>query len=168
MLALIKNDEYVSTHRTGSKVKAGENVVMPAMDGWSHGDYSLHLLIPADPVPEGKRIVDTRILNTGEGWKTVHTLEDTSEPTPEEIRENMPPLTARQLRLGLVSASILPAQVDAAIAAIPDEQARAVAEIEWEYATQFERNHPLIDQVGTALGLSPEQIDAMWMTVLEL
>ena len=65
-------------------------------------------------------------------------------------------------------ASIMPAQVDAAIAAIPDDQQRAVAEIEWEYATQFERMHPLIAQVGGAFGLTPEQIDGMWQAAMEL
>lgn len=81
---------------------------------------------------------------------------------------SLPPLTARQLRLGLVGGGILPAQVDAAIAAIPDDNARAVAEIEWEYAMQFERDHPLIEQVSTALGLNVEQIDTMWQAALAL
>lgn len=75
-------------------------------------------------------------------------------------------LSARQLRLGLVAAGILPSQVDAAISAIPDATARAIAEIEWEYASQFERNHPLIEQVGGALGLTPEQVDTMWEQAL--
>lgn len=88
-----------------------------------------------------------------------------SEPEPEL---HFAPLTARQLRLGLVAASILPAHVDAAIAVIPDATDRAVAEIEWEYASQFERDHPLIEQVGAALGLSPEQIDAMWQAAAGL
>lgn len=90
------------------------------------------------------------------------------EPYVEPPAPPLPPLTARQLRLGLVSASILPSQVDAAITAIPDVTARAVAEIEWEYATQFERDHQLIEHVGVALGLTVEQIDAMWQAALEL
>lgn len=77
-------------------------------------------------------------------------------------------LSARQLRLGLIAAGILPSQVDAAISAIPDATARAIAEIEWEYATQFERDHPLIGQVGGALGLTPEQINTMWEAALLL
>lgn len=80
----------------------------------------------------------------------------------------LPPLAARQLRLGLVGGGILPAQVDAAIAAIPNDAERAVAEIEWQYASQFERDHPLIEQVGTELGLTVEQIDAMWQAALAL
>lgn len=98
----------------------------------------------------------------------IHPYESPPPPTPEEIRAAMPSLTARQFRLGLVGAGFSLAQVEAAIAAIPDDQQRAVAEIEWEYASQFERMHPLIEQVGTALGLTVEQIDGMWQAALEL
>jgi len=73
-----------------------------------------------------------------------------------------PTLTRRQLRLGLLQAGITTAQVEAAIEAIPDPMAREVARIEWADATSYERGHPLVDQIGTALGLTPEQIDAMW------
>ena len=89
-------------------------------------------------------------------------------PTPEEIRAAMPPLTARQLRLGLIGGGFSLSQVGQAIDAIPDEQHKAVAEIEWQYAAQFERLHPLIEQVGTSIGLTPEQIDAMWEQALSL
>jgi len=83
-------------------------------------------------------------------------------PTPEEIRAAMPALTARQLRLGLIDAGMSIAQVEAAIAAIEDVTEREKAQIEWEYATQFLRTHPLIDQIGAALELTPEQIGTMW------
>jgi hypothetical protein len=43
-----------------------------------------------------------------------------------------------------------------------------VAKIEWEYASQFERDHHLIEQVGASLGLTPEQIDTMWGQALTL
>lgn len=89
-------------------------------------------------------------------------------PPYEPPAPTLPPLTARQFRLGLVMGGITLEQVEAAISSIEDEQDRAVAEIEWEYASQFERNHPLIDQIGAALGLTPEQIDAMWQAALAL
>jgi hypothetical protein len=79
-------------------------------------------------------------------------------PPPEPLR----PLTARQLRLGLVLNGISLPSVEAAIDAIEDPTDREVARIEWEYATTFERSHPLVNQIGAALGLTPEQIDAMW------
>ncbi|AWI60338.1 hypothetical protein [Sinorhizobium fredii] len=87
-------------------------------------------------------------------------------PTIEEIRAAMRPLTARQLRLGLVSGSFSLAQVDAAIEAMPEGVEKETARIEWEYATTFKRTHPLIGLVGAALGLDDTEIDAMWTASL--
>lgn len=78
------------------------------------------------------------------------------------------PLTARQLRLGLVTNGFALEQVEAAIADIDEPQQRAIASIEWQYASQFERSHPLIAQVGASLGLANEQIDGMWASALIL
>ncbi|RVQ17752.1 hypothetical protein CN067_20930 [Sinorhizobium meliloti] len=89
-------------------------------------------------------------------------------PTPEEARAAMPPITARQFRLGLVRAGLTPAQVTAAIEAMPDGTEKETALIEWGYASSFERTHPLIPLVGGVLGLSDEQIDALWPQALSL
>ncbi|WP_234836062.1 hypothetical protein [Sinorhizobium meliloti] len=88
--------------------------------------------------------------------------------TTEETRQNMRPLTARQFRLGLVGAGLTPAQVTATIEAMPAGSDKETALIEWEYATTFNRMHPLIATVGAALGLTDEQIDAMWTASLSL
>ncbi|MCZ4089065.1 hypothetical protein [Sinorhizobium psoraleae] len=89
-------------------------------------------------------------------------------PTAEQIRAGMPKLTARQFRLGFVNAGHSLASIDAAIAAIPDAMIRDVAQIEWQYATTFERLHPLISQIGTGLGLDDAAIDAMWTAAQSL
>lgn len=89
-------------------------------------------------------------------------------PSPEELRASLPPLTARQLRLGLLSAGISPSQVDTAIGAMPAGQDRDRALIEWEYANSFNRAHPLLAVVGSSLNLTDEQIDAMWSAALSL
>ncbi|ATB03626.1 hypothetical protein VP03_12340 [Sinorhizobium meliloti] len=95
-----------------------------------------------------------------------------SEWVPEEIPPtpslHMPALTARQFRLGLVNNGLTPAQVTATIEAMPNGSAKETALIEWEYATTFNREHPLIATVGAALGLSDEQIDAMWVAAVDL
>lgn len=75
---------------------------------------------------------------------------------PEELRAALPVLTARQLRLALLD--YLDA-VESIIAASGDK----ALQIEWEYATTFERLHPAIVSIGDALGLTAEQIDAMWI-----
>lgn len=83
-------------------------------------------------------------------------------PIPLLAPATMPTLTARQLRLSLLSIGITPAAVDTAISQIVDPQARAAAQIEWEYSSTYERNHPLVATLGATLGLTPAQVDAAW------
>jgi hypothetical protein len=89
-------------------------------------------------------------------------------PTTEELRVSMPNLTARQLRLGLIGNGIMPSQVDAALNAMPAGAAKEMALVEWDYASNFRRLHPLIASVGAALKLSDAQIDAMWAAAATL
>lgn len=56
---------------------------------------------------------------------------------------NMPALSARQIRLGLVSNGFALAQVTASIDAMPEGVEKETAQIEWEYATTFERMRSL-------------------------
>jgi hypothetical protein len=87
-----------------------------------------------------------------------------SDEEPEPVSRHEPvmqPLTARQLRLGLIMNGLYLEHVADAIDAIEAPQDRSVAKIDWEYASQFERSHPLIERVGGALGLSTEQVDSM-------
>lgn len=90
------------------------------------------------------------------------------EQTSGEIRSYMPELSARQLRLGLLATEIPSSQVSATIAAMPAGPDKERAQIEWDYTTTFNRMHPLIATVGTALGLNDEQIDAMWLAAINL
>lgn len=83
------------------------------------------------------------------------------ELTPEEKRAAMPNLTARQLRLGLLRLGKL-AGVPAAIAALSEPE-KSQAEIEWDYASEFRRLHPLIVQLIPILGLTDEQVDPVWL-----
>lgn len=84
----------------------------------------------------------------------------------DEARAAMPRLSARQLRLGLVSTGFSQAQVAAVIEALPASD-REAAQIEWEYATTFNRTHTLVSTIGAALGISDEQFDRMWAAALE-
>lgn len=70
-------------------------------------------------------------------------------------------VTRRQLRLELLSRDLL-ANVTAALNGIPDEATKAAALIEWEDATTFDRAHPLVGQIGAALGLTSAQLDDIW------
>lgn len=89
-------------------------------------------------------------------------------PTPDELRAAMPTITARQFRLGLINAGITLQEVDDQIALIADPAEKAVAEIEWTYASTFERLHPLVVTVSLALNLTPEQVDSLWTWAADL
>lgn len=78
---------------------------------------------------------------------------------PEAARAQLPPLTARQFKLGLVRNGIPLATVEALIE--DDEDL-----VEWNYATQFERLHPLVTGLAPVLGLTDAQVDGMWVVAL--
>lgn len=63
---------------------------------------------------------------------------------------------ARQLRLALLQIGILDI-VDGAM-----QSAERATRIEWEYATQFERDHPMVEQMGQALGKTAREIDDLF------
>lgn len=73
-----------------------------------------------------------------------------------------PPITRRQLRLTLVRNGIALSTVEGAIAAMPEGLEKAEAQIEWADASEFERSHPTLLLIASALGLTEEQVDAMW------
>lgn len=75
----------------------------------------------------------------------------------------LPPLTRRRLRLGLLSIGIRSPDIEAVIAAIPDAEAREWAMVEWQDASEYERDHPLIADAMAALDLPAEQVDTLWL-----
>lgn len=92
--------------------------------------------------------------------------------TPEEIFEieNRAPepvqvpqtVTPRQVRLLLLQQGLL-SQVQSMI-----EQQDEATRITWEYALEFQRNDPLLNQLGTNLGLTSEQIDQFFIAAAQL
>jgi hypothetical protein len=112
---------------------------------------------PPTPKP-GYTIRTVEALPTGAGplrWDAA-TSQLVRDSLPEKL---VPTLTARQLRLWLIGAGMTLESIDGQINAIPDAKAQAEARVEWEYATSYHHDHPLVVQIGTALGLSQTQID---------
>lgn len=75
-------------------------------------------------------------------------------------------VTMRQARLALHAAGLL-AGVDAAIASM-QEPAKTAAAIEWEYASEVERNAGLVPAMAAALGMSEADIDDLFITAATL
>ncbi len=77
-------------------------------------------------------------------------------------------VSARQIRLWLVSHGIGLAMVEAAIDGIPDQQQRDMVRVEWEYAPYVERTHAMLVPLAAALGLSEAQVDAAFREAASL
>lgn len=67
--------------------------------------------------------------------------------------EPVPKPTRRQLRLWLVRNGHSLAAVDAAIDAMPEPD-RSEAMIEWQDASEYDINHPTVQDIGAALGIT--------------
>lgn len=81
------------------------------------------------------------------------------DPTKRPVPQSVTPL---QGRLALLSANLLD-QATVAVTA-----AGGAALLTWEYASIWDRNDPLIMQLGAALGLTSSQIDQLFTTASTL
>lgn len=84
------------------------------------------------------------------------------EPTAEELRQYMQPLARADFRLRLKKAAITTSVINAAIAAVADEELREDYEIIWEDGQSFGRLDPLVLAIFEYAGKTPEQADSIW------
>lgn len=76
------------------------------------------------------------------------------------------PLTRRQFRLALVMNGFALVDIEALINQIEDDMQRQIIQIEWQDATVFERNNSSLFAMAALMGLSAEQVDALWVQAL--
>lgn len=79
-----------------------------------------------------------------------------------------PILSARQIRSILVLKGIPLASVQAYIEGLPESVEKDLLLIDWEYATEFERDHLAIARVATAFEIPPETVDDWWFEAAAL
>lgn len=91
------------------------------------------------------------------------TIEDWVGDLPVAIAEVVVPkeVSMRQARLALLGAGLLPT-VEAMIAGMTGVEGEA-ARIEWEFAAYLQRDWPLLIVLAGALGLTPEQVDNLFI-----
>lgn len=106
--------------------------------------------IPADPLNADYQAYQAWVANGG--------VPDPYVPPAPAIQ----PVSPRQARLALLGAGLLD-KVQAAVNA-----AGGATLITWEYATQFNRNDPMIVQIGASLNLTSAQIDQLFVTAATL
>jgi hypothetical protein len=68
-------------------------------------------------------------------------------------------ISMRQCRLGLLQRGWL-----ADVEALMDATNNIAAKIEWEYATEVRRDHPLVAEIALQLNLSEQDIDELFVT----
>lgn len=100
-------------------------------------------------------------VGVGIGWRKLDG--QWAPPTPPSQPSAFPTLTRKQLRNGLLSIGVTSADVEAQIGMIADPLEREAALIDWQDTQSYERDYPMINQIGAALGLPEEQIDALWL-----
>lgn len=94
------------------------------------------------------------------------TAEEEAAADAHEALVNSPasyPLTARQLRLGLIRHGISLASVRAAINGIADITQRDEAQVYWEFSTTINWDHPMTQTLMGLMGIGTEAATAMWM-----
>jgi hypothetical protein len=78
--------------------------------------------------------------------------------TTQEVLAN---ISRRQIRLALLAINIRATDVVATINSLPDNQ-KEQAMIAWEDSVSFERLNPVVIGLGQMMGLSSDQLDAVW------
>jgi hypothetical protein len=87
------------------------------------------------------------------------------EVAPYVVTETATPtLTARQLRIGLLRNGVTADMIIQHINQIPDATQREEARLEWEYATEYQFEHPLVALIAMQLGRAPEEVKAAWVS----
>lgn len=101
---------------------------------------------------------------TGHAWVTLPYVANAGLPA---ARPPVPgAVTMRQARLALLGAGLL-SSVGAAIDALA-EPAKSAARIEWEYSNEVQRHNGFVAQLGPALGLTEEQLDALFIAAAQI
>ncbi|MDG9927414.1 MULTISPECIES: hypothetical protein [unclassified Pseudomonas] len=81
-----------------------------------------------------------------------------ADPLPATVPDEV---TMRQAKLALLAAGLLD-DVETALDGLPGDEGRA-ARIEWEYSSVMRRDKPFVVAIGSAVGLSGEQIDQLFI-----
>lgn len=97
------------------------------------------------------------VVGTGEvsAWTDADAPPEPPAPVPQVV-------TMRQARLALLSAGLL-STVLAAVA-----NADQVVQIEWEYSQDIQRDWPTLVALTAAMGMTPEQVDALFILAATL
>ncbi len=118
-------------------------------------------------IPNGKHAVSESVQRVDGIVKFVYVLEDDAVEQPSDFTLNRIQFEFIITKLGLDVA------IDAAIDAMPETtedeiNAKIMARVLRNFGQSFRRDHPLFTDLATAIGITAEQIDYMWMLAKDI
>lgn len=136
------------------------------------------IMIPPYKYAEAVRLVvpvEAHFKLDPESYEGLEMLNGYPKPSKEEIEtawenrppETPPPVTRRQLKRWLYAQGLLNS-VPALIATIADDDARSLAQIDWDDAATFDADNPLVLTFAAALGMTREQLHAAWIEAAQI
>jgi hypothetical protein len=130
----------------------------PAVPAWTEvvSEAVPAVIIEHPYIPAWTEVVSEEV----PAWTEVIPVEYTWEIV--EFKPAIAPVSPRQIRLALLSIGVTEEMIDGAIAQMPSPDKEA-AMIAWKYSGYYERSIPIIESMGVALGLTSEQLDALWL-----
>lgn len=102
-------------------------------------------------------------VNDDEGGSSLAFSQDLydSRPVPVQVIT----VTMAQARKALILSGVSMMDVEAALASIPDDTARALAQADWEYSTTVRSNSPLVQSIGAQLDLDIDSLFSLAVTL---
>jgi hypothetical protein len=110
--------------------------------------------------------VDGDLIQAADGVGIGWTYDGSWSPPPPKPPTVPKQITMRQGRLALLQDGLLD-QVESVIYAMPEPN-RSSAQVEWEYSAVLVRDYPLVVELGAGLGLTPDEIDALFIKAKDL
>jgi hypothetical protein len=139
-------------------------------DGILNGRYDsdIHTVIPAQALPLTEQQFTYSIEHTEGYLEWVNGNIVWTVPTSPQLPENPVPqvISMRQARLALYQGGYLN-MVNTVVDAMEGPEGDA-ARITWEFASDVDRNHPLVAAMAAALPLSDEQVDNLFILAATL
>ena len=123
-------------------------------------DYGSH---PDDPHGINPVLRAWLVANAGK-----YTILPYIPPTVEQSRANMPNLSARQFWMAAMTIGVTKQICIGLATALPETTPEEIQDkqfmlIEINDSTTFERSNPRIESLSTLLGITPVQLDSLWL-----
>jgi hypothetical protein len=109
-------------------------------------------------LPNGDQVAAAALNTSYSGYPLIRW--DMEPPAPSTDPADYP-LTARQIRLGLIRNGVSLAVVQTAIDNLPSP-ARDEAQVYWEFSAEVHWEHPMTQSLMALVGITPAQAEEMW------